>query len=165
MKIITATRNQLSIVRDLAIKIWPSAYLGIISKQQLDYMIDKFYSIESLEIQMLEKNQVFLLIHDNTEYVGFCAYELNAINSEKTKLHKIYVLPQTQGKGIGKLFLEEVEKTAKKNKNKYLFLNVNRFNKAQEFYKLQGYKIIKTEDIDIGNGYLMEDFVMEKTIE
>jgi diamine N-acetyltransferase len=162
MKITKATKDQLSIVRDLAYKIWPSTYLSIISKAQLDYMLDKFYSVESLKNQMLENDQIFLLIEDNNEYLGFCAYELNVADSKKTKLHKIYVLPSTQGKGIGKLLLAEVEKTAKNNKNTSVYLNVNRNNNAQNFYLMQGYTILKTEDIDIGFGYLMEDYVMEK---
>jgi len=164
MIITVATKEQLPIVRDLAYKIWPSAYGEILSKVQLDYMLDKFYNIESLEEQMLVKNQVFLLIQENENYLGFCAYELNVENSNKTKLHKLYVLPETQGKGIGKILLDAVEKSALENKNQAVFLNVNRFNKAQEFYKKQNFIITKQEDIKIGNGYLMEDYVMEKNL-
>ncbi|SFA73879.1 Ribosomal protein S18 acetylase RimI [Flavobacterium swingsii] len=164
MKISVATKSQLEIIKDLAYKIWPSTYGPILSKEQVDFMLDKFYNIKSLEEQMLQKNQVFLLIEENNKYLGFCAYELNCESLNKTKLHKIYVLPETQGKGIGKILLNEVEKIASENNNSALFLNVNRYNNAQEFYKKQGYSVIKTIDIEIGNGYLMEDFVMEKNL-
>ena len=164
MKISVATKSQLEIIEDLAYKIWPSTYGEILSKVQLDFMLDKFYNLDYLENQLVNENQVFLLIEENNKYLGFCAYELNCESSNKTKLHKIYVLPETQGKGIGKILLNEVEKIASVNNNSALFLNVNRYNNAQEFYKKQGYSVINTIDIEIGNGYLMEDFVMEKTL-
>ncbi|MGH2666825.1 GNAT family N-acetyltransferase [Flavobacterium sp.] len=164
MTITVATKEQLGIVQRLAYEIWPDTYGKILSKIQLDFMLDKFYNIASLEEQMLEKNQVFMLIEDDGKYLGFCAYELNINNSTKTKLHKIYVLPETQGKGVGKLLLEEVENAGRKAGNTHLFLNVNRFNNALEFYKYKGFAIVDEVNIEIGNGYLMEDYVMEKNL-
>lgn len=164
MMITVATKEQLPIVRALAYSIWPSTYGEILSKVQLDFMLDKFYNIASLEEQMLVKNQVFMLIEEEGNYLGFCAYELNVDQTNKTKLHKIYVLPETQGKGLGKILLHEVEKIALENQNKAVFLNVNRYNKAFEFYKKQGYAITEEIDIEIGHGYLMEDYIMEKNL-
>ena len=71
---------------------------------------------------------------------------------------------RTQGKGFGIQLLNEIEKIAKEVQNNVLFLNVNRFNKAQHFYKKLGFEVAYEEDVEIGNGYLMEDFVMEKNI-
>ena len=168
IEIITATVAQLPIIKDLALKIWPSTYGEILSKKQLDFMLDKFYDLNYLENLMLVQNQVFLLISQNDTFLGFCAYELNETNStkdiSKTKLHKLYVLPETQGKGLGKLLLKQVEKVAILNNNIAVILNVNRYNKAVQFYNKQDYKIIETVDIEIGNGYLMEDYVMEKIV-
>ena len=164
MKILVVVSSQLEIIKDLAYKIWPSTYGEILSKVQLDFMLDKFYKLDYLTNQLENQNQVFLLIEENNQYLGFCAYELNCESSNKTKLHKIYVLPETQSKGIGKILLNEVEKIASEYNNEALFLNVNQYNNAQEFYKKQGYLVIKTIDIEIGNGYLMEDFVMEKEL-
>nr|WP_255424468.1 GNAT family N-acetyltransferase [Apibacter sp. HY039] len=76
----------------------------------------------------------------------------------------MYVLPDTQGKGIGKKLIQEVEKRAIKEKNKLLILNVNRFNKAVSFYKNMGFSISGSENIDIGKGFLMEDYIMEKEV-
>lgn len=164
MNITVATLNQISIIKELAYKIWPTAYREILSSEQLNYMLNLIYSIDSLEKQIKIKKQVFLLIEENQNYLGFCAYELNYENSQNTKLHKLYVLPETQGKGVGKLLLNEVEKIAIKNNNKCVILNVNRFNKAQEFYKYLGYQNIETVNIEIGNGYFMEDYVMKKSL-
>lgn len=163
MRILQADKSQLHIIRDLAYTIWPDTYGEILSEAQLDFMLENFYAIPALKAQM-ENHHVFLLAEENGIFYGFAAYEINCNNTGKTKLHKIYVLPETQGKGLGKLILNEVEKAARKAKNTHLFLNVNRYNIAQEFYKRLGFEIVHEEDIEIGNGYLMEDFVMEKPL-
>ena len=163
MKIIEANTSQLPLIAQLAYAIWPVAYGEILSKEQLTYMLGKFYSLESLTDQLEKRNHVFLLIEENERFVGFASYESN-IENHKTKIHKIYVLPETQGKGFGVQLINEIETRAKKSQNDILFLNVNRFNKAQYFYKKLGFEIAFEEDIEIGNGYLMEDFVMEKKL-
>lgn len=163
MKIIEANTTQLPLIAELAYAIWPVAYGEILSKEQLTYMLAKFYSLEALTDQLEKRNHVFLLIEENERFVGFASYESN-IENHKTKIHKIYVLPETQGKGFGVQLINEIETRAKNLQNDILFLNVNRFNKAQYFYKKLGFEIAFEEDIEIGNGYLMEDFVMEKKL-
>ncbi|ESU22239.1 GNAT family acetyltransferase [Flavobacterium enshiense DK69] len=163
MQIFVADKSQLTVIRDLAYKIWPDAYGEILSEAQLDYMLENFYAIPALEKQM-EMGHVFLLAEENDVFYGFASYEVNCKSTGKTKLHKIYVLTETQGKGVGKLLLSAVEKAAIKASNSHVFLNVNRYNNAQEFYKRLGFEIIHQEDIEIGQGYLMEDFVMEKPL-
>lgn len=154
--------QQLDVVRSLAYTIWPDAYGNILSEQQLDYMLDKIYAISALQ-QQQQNDQHFVLIEEDGVYYGFASYQINYAEG-KTKLHKIYVLPQTQGKGIGKLLLGYIEQVVVENKNHSLLLNVNRFNKAIDFYKRQGFDVIGEENIDIGEGYLMEDYIMEKKI-
>jgi ribosomal protein S18 acetylase RimI-like enzyme len=71
------------------------------------------------------------------------------------------LLPETQGKGFGKFMIDEVIKIAKENHQKGVFLNVNKYNKAQFFYQKLGFIITKEEVIDIGNNYIMDDYQME----
>jgi diamine N-acetyltransferase len=163
MQIIDASSSQIGIIQQLAYKIWPDAYSEILSKEQLNYMLDKFYSEEALNSQF-EKGHVFLIVEDKGDYLGFASYELNYNNSSKTKLHKLYVLPLTQGTGVGKNLLLEVVKRAKTAQNTHLFLNVNKHNRAQNFYKKLQFKIISEEIIPIGNDFVMDDFVMEKEL-
>src|SRR6218665_1834972 len=120
MQISEASKEQLQIVWQLAYAIWPDTDGEILSKEQLEYMLGNFYALPALEEQF-NSGHVFLLIKEEGVYLGFAAYELNCKNSGKTKLHKIYVLPQTQGKGIGKLLLTEVENRAKAGKDSHLF--------------------------------------------
>lgn len=161
MNFIKINAAQLQIIQDLAYAIWPSAYGEILTKEQLQYMLTKFYSFDALEQQMIEKKHVFYIAVDNFDKpLGFVAYELNC-EPQKTKIHKIYVLPETQGTGLGKQLVALVKEQALENNQKTIFLNVNKYNKAKLFYEKLGFVIIKEEVIDIGNNYVMDDFVME----
>lgn len=161
MTISVATKNQLTIVQELANAIWPDTYGTILSQEQLDYMMDLMYSLESLENQY-ENNKIFLLVNDENGFIGFASYEMNFENSNKTKIHKLYILPQIQGKGIGKNLIHYIEDIAKANSNSGLILNVNKYNKAKDFYLNCGFEITKSIIVDIGKGYIMDDYVMEK---
>lgn len=152
--------TQLPIIKDLAYAIWPSTYGEILSTEQLNYMLDNFYSIENLSNQM-DKGQVFELLFEDDNVVGYLGYELNCSKTGLLKIHKIYLLPETQGKGFGKFMIDEVIKIAKNNNQKGVFLNVNKYNKAQFFYNKLGFIITKDEVIDIGNNYIMDDYQME----
>jgi ribosomal protein S18 acetylase RimI-like enzyme len=158
-----ASKEQLPIVRDLAYKIWPDTYGATHTNEELDYMLSKFYAVDALEQQM-ENGHVFVLAQENEAYVGFVAYEINSEYTSYTKIHKLYVLPETQGKGIGKALVDYVRKEAIINKNQKLFLNVNKLNKAKDFYHRYGFVITKDIIIDIGQGFVMDDYVMELTV-
>lgn len=143
---------------------WPITYGEILSQTQLDYMLGLFYSHEALAKQIENKEQLFYLISDSEAVIGFIGIEHQYKDEAITKIHKIYLLPETQGKGYGKKVFDFIEELALENNSKQLLLNVNRFNTALNFYKKLGFEIKETVDIEIGNGYLMEDYVMGKTL-
>jgi GNAT superfamily N-acetyltransferase len=95
--------------------------------------------------------------------VAFAGYSPREENADVYKLHKLYCLPQTQGKGYGKLLIDEVATRVKKAGKHILELNVNRHNKAKQFYERQGFSVAYEEDIPIGP-YWMNDYVMTKTL-
>jgi GNAT superfamily N-acetyltransferase len=104
------------------------------------------------------------MIYEDETNLGFIGIEHNYNDKAVTKIHKIYLLPETQGKGIGKKVIDEIGKLALDNNSTALILNVNRFNTALGFYKKIGFEIVDEVNIDIGKGYLMEDYVMEKKL-
>ena len=130
MNIVVATKEQLLIVRDLAFKIWPKAYGNIIAAGQIEYMLEMMYSIPSLEKQ-LQNNKIFLLAEEKNQIIGFASYELNVDNSNKTRIHKLYVLPEIQGKGIGKQLINYIATIALTNNNLAINLTVNKNNPAK----------------------------------
>lgn len=163
MHLVKANISHIATIEKLARVIWPVAYAEILSQEQLDYMLDMFYSEEALTAQ-LEKGHVFYLVQNTSgDSLGFVSYELNC-EPHKTKIHKIYVLPETQGLGLGKLLFEKVREEALKANQKVIFLNVNKYNKALHFYIKLGFTTTKEEVIDIGRGYVMDDFVLEVAI-
>ncbi len=147
----------------LAQQIWPHAYRDILSDEQLQYMLKLFYSPSALKKQMLKQKHVFILLEDEESQVGFASYAPTK-ESGVYKLHKIYVLPNQQGKGLGKTIVDFIVNDIKPQGAKKLLLNVNRNNKAKSFYERLGFTVIKEEDIDIGNNYFMNDYVMQKNL-
>lgn len=161
--IFEATKEDFETIRRIAHAAWPVAYGKILSKGQLDYMLEKMYSDAAL-MDNLDRGHHFMLVKENSVCLGFASFEHRYLNEKCTRLHKIYLLPETQGKGLGKMLLERIVSLAKENHSDRISLNVNRFNKAFAFYKKIGFEVVAEEDLDIGNGYLMEDYKMELKI-
>lgn len=159
-----ATTKDFKTIQEIAHKTWPETYEAILSKEQLDFMLDAFYSEGALADDLVLKGHRFLLAKEDHVVLGFASYEHDYQKNNRTRIHKIYVLPQTQGKGIGNMLIGYIEKSAIENHSTALSLNVNRFNKALTFYQKKGFEVIKEIDIEIGRGYLMEDYVMEKQL-
>lgn len=164
LQLIPATTKDIQTIQSIAHRTWPDTFGEILSPKQIDYMLEWMYSEKSLTEQIEEKRHQFYLAREENDSLGYVSIEINYQNSRKTKIHKLYVLPQLQGKGAGKVLLQKIEEEAKKQGDTVLSLNVNKFNSAVVFYKKTGFKITGSEDIDIGQGFLMEDYIMEKDI-
>lgn len=157
--------NDIDLIRRLAHAIWPDAYGAILPPEQLAYMLDLIYSKQALIKQVEQLHQQFIIVYENNEAVGFASYSPKHANNKSIyRLHKLYVLPNQQGKGTGKFLLNHIIDEIKPIGAKVLELNVNRHNKALHFYNKIGFTISREEDIDIGNGYYMNDYVMEKQL-
>jgi ribosomal protein S18 acetylase RimI-like enzyme len=125
-------------------------------------MMDMFYTEDNL-LQQYESGQVFLVIYADGKSRGYASYTL--LNEQgEYKLNKIYVDTRLQGKGLGRVLLNDVMARVKSDGGISLQLNVNRFNKAVGFYKSMGFILKKEELLDIGRGYFMDDYVMEKSL-
>ena len=96
-----ATISDLPVIQTLAFETWPSAYLEILGRKQLDYMLDKIYSLPSLEHQFSVLKHQFILAIENETPVGFASFSAHE-DAPVFHLHKIYVLPNQQGKNIKK---------------------------------------------------------------
>jgi diamine N-acetyltransferase len=163
-KIVEASRADLHWVHSLAHQIWPHTFAEILSTAQIAYMLELIYSSQALEAQ-LRDGQRFFLLYDDDEPIGYFAVQHHLKEGNYTKLHKIYLLPHKQGSGLGKSMFNYAIQIAKETGDKYFYLNVNKYNNAIEFYKRAGMTIVLEEDIDIGSGYFMNDYVLQLTIE
>ena len=154
------------IIRKIAFETWPSAYGSIVTKEQLNYMLEKIYDVTSLQHQQERLGHRFIVaVDENYMAIGFASFSTYENQNNHHRLHKLYVLPNQQQKGIGKLLLESIYNEIRKNGEGSIELNVNRYNNALAFYQKLGYEILKEEDIDIGEGFYMNDYVLFKKVQ
>lgn len=147
------------IIQDLAVAIWWPAYEAIISHEQIRFMLGKLYDVAVLREQIRTGEQQYIIIRLDGNPSGFAAYSPRQDEPSAFKLHKLYVLPASHGKGLGRKLVDEVARRARAAGAYALDLNVNRQNPALSFYGKYGFRVIREEDIPIGP-YWMNDYVM-----
>ena len=155
--------NKIPLLLQLAQEIWPENYIKILSQEQISYMMEMMYSTDVIRDQMLNGVEFFLISYENKN-IGYLALEKEYKFINDLYIHKIYLLKEMQLKGIGKEIMRQIFEKAIQQRFNSVSLNVNRFNNAVKFYEKMGFDIEYQEDIDIGMGYLMEDYVMRKIL-
>jgi ribosomal protein S18 acetylase RimI-like enzyme len=155
----TASFQDAETIQSLAEAIWWPTYTNIISKDQIRYMLDIIYSLETIRAAISSGSQDFIIACEGDMPVGFASFNERSEEPGVYKLQKLYILPETQGKGYGAKLIEEVKKIILGRGSRTLDLNVNRYNPAKTFYEKIGFRVIHEEDIPIGD-YWMNDFVM-----
>jgi GNAT superfamily N-acetyltransferase len=158
-----ATAADLPTIRAIAHATWPVAYATILSPAQLAYMLEQMYNVGTLTEQLTHKGHRFLLAEGPEGPVGFAGFETGHALG-RTRLHKLYVLPDVKGTGLGRQLLDAVCSEAIKAGDHLLELNVNKYNPAKGFYLRRGFHIERDEVIDIGQGHVMDDHVMVRTL-
>jgi GNAT superfamily N-acetyltransferase len=158
-----ATAADVDTILQIANDTWWPTYGQILSKEQVNYMLQTIYSAENISAQIQSRLQIYLLLIEDDKPVAFAAYSQREDNADIYKLHKLYCLPVTQGKGYGKILINTVAEKTKEAGKHILDLNVNRYNKAKDFYEKIGFSVVYEEDIAIGP-YWMNDYVMRKQL-
>lgn len=157
IEIIQATEESVGQIQQISREVWPVAYENIITPQQIEYMLDLMYSETSLRNQFAE-GVTFLLALENKHAVGFAAYQ--EIRPLQYKLHKLYVLSTIQSKGVGKMLLQRVVDEVTCCSAVSIELQVNKKNDARFFYEKMGFAIDREDVFEIGNGFVMDDYIM-----
>ena len=158
-----ATLDDCPRIRELAEKTWNHTYAGIHSQEQLDFMFGQMYSLESLHNQM-KNGHHFFIGYDQNNAIGYVSVEQK--EEDLFYLQKLYVLPEYQGTGAGKfMFSSAVEYIKNTHPTPCILeLNVNRENRAIQFYERMGMKKHRESDDAIGNGYVMNSCFMRMEI-
>ncbi len=148
----------------LAHAIWPEVYPSIISTAQIDYMLGKSYSPQALKEDITTRGVQYALIREGSENIGYVAWEaLAATNC--AFLHKLYLLPQRHGHGIGAQTLHWVEDAARAHGLSRINLRVNRLNsRAIRSYVRAGFHFESEVRTVIGEGFVMDDYLMTKPL-
>ncbi len=176
-RIIPATAGDYAAIERIARLTWPDTFQGILSTQQIEYMLDRMYRPEAIARQVAEGHVFHVLLdadrapvaeysrQSGTRYrpVGYVSHQLDYLPGT-TKIHKLYVLPGAHGRGFGRILVRKVESAARRAGQSALRLDVNYQNRAIDFYERLGFRKIGRLDTDIGNCFLMEDWQMEKLL-
>jgi GNAT superfamily N-acetyltransferase len=152
--------EDIDLIRILAEKSWKSAYQFILSADQIEYMLKEMYSNSVISEQIKNPNYHYYIILNQNLPAGFIGFE-NHYEPKTTKLHRVYLLEEFKGKGLGKKALQFLKGEVSKVDDCRIILNVNKDNTAKKMYESQGYKVYHEAIFDIGKGFVMDDFLME----
>jgi GNAT superfamily N-acetyltransferase len=163
-QIIQATEADLPAISELAGIIWRACYPGIITREQIDFMLARMYALETMRDEIRSQGIHYDCLFMDGNMIGFASYgptEQPAV----FKLHKIYLNPGWQGRGLGSLLLQHCEGEVRKLGAQRLILSVNKRNaKAIAAYQRNGFAIAESVVTDIGGGFVMDDFIMVKEL-
>ena len=173
-----ATTDDIELIRSIAKVAFPATYSTIISAEQIDYMMEWMYSAKKLQ-QEISGNITYLLAEVDGRTVGYLSFgpdegaedcaaaALSAAAPGQGRLfhlHKIYLLPESQGGGNGKRLFMAGEREMRLAGATAFELNVNRGNPALGFYRHLGMQLSRSGDFDIGGGFFMNDHIMRKEL-
>ena len=153
--------GQIAAVVALAQEIWTEHYSPIIGKEQVDYMLSRFQSKEAISGQ-IKSGSLYFLIEENRRFIGYLAAQPK---EDALFLSKIYVLKSMRRKGYGRKAVEFIERLTREKGFKKIDLTVNKMNAGSiRAYEKIGFRNTGPVVQDIGSGFVMDDFRMEKTL-
>jgi GNAT superfamily N-acetyltransferase len=163
-QILRAKEEHLPAIFELAGVIWRACYPGIITSAQIDYMLARMYSLDVLRDEIRSQGIRYDQLLVDGKPAGFASYSPTSEPSVM-KLHKLYLLPEMHGRGLGSRLLQHVEREVRAGAGRRLILSVNKRNtKAITAYQRNGFVIAESVITDIGGGFVMDDFVMAKEL-
>ena len=164
LRIRLITPAELSVVRDLAHEIWRTAYPGIITSEQIEYMLERMYAVDEMRQEMVVRGVKYALMEDGDTPAGYLAWE-RVPSDGSLFLHKLYVKTSLHGRGAGAQALRWLEEKARTDAVTCLRLRVNRNNhRAIRAYLRAGFTFGHDLCSNIGDGFVMDDHVMVKAI-
>lgn len=157
------SEKQVTEVARLAREIWQEHYLHIIGQEQIDYMLEKFQSERAIAQQLTDAYKYFIAVH-NDESAGYLAI-VPDLNKGTLLISKIYVKKSARSYGLGQKMLAFAENLCRQRNIYKIWLTVNKNNRHSiEWYSRMGFRNTGSTIQDIGDGFVMDDFRMEKVI-
>jgi GNAT superfamily N-acetyltransferase len=161
--LLVCTATQIAEVARMAREVWNEHYVPLIGQAQVDYMVAKFQSPEAMQTQIDAGYEYFQIQHSG-ESIGYAAIR-HDVAEARVFLSKLYVLAAHRKFGAGRQTLELLERMARERGATHLWLTVNKGNPSVRAYERLGFKIVDAMVMDIGGGYVMDDYKMEKEVE
>lgn len=156
------TEEDMRTVADLAAIIWKEYYTPIIGEEQVSYMVPRFQSLEAIKGQIERDNYTYYLLSHEGSMAGYIGIQ---DQGDKLFLSKLYIEETYRNKGLGKEAFRLVEKLGREKGCSKIWLTVNRNNQSSiDIYLKKGFLKVREEKADIGNGFVMDDYIMEKVL-
>ncbi|HAB61429.1 MAG TPA: GNAT family N-acetyltransferase [Lachnospiraceae bacterium] len=155
-------QEEINVVAELGTKIWHEHYSSILEPAQIDYMVDKFQSANAVALQINDQGYEYYLIKDEESVVGYIGL---VMETDRVFLSKLYIAKEARGKGLASKAFAFITELATSNKKQAIWLTVNRYNSGSiAVYEKKGFIKVREQVSDIGNGYVMDDYVMELVV-
>lgn len=149
--------KELKAIEVMADKIWKSHYTPIIGANQVEYMLEKFQSVKAMS-QQIKEGYLYFTIALQDEFAGYFSIQKR---KESLFLSKVYIDEQFRGKKLFDKVLKFIIDFAVEHQLKTIELTVNKYNtNSIEIYQSKGFKITQEAVFEIGNNYVMDDYVM-----
>ena len=158
MNIVTATYSDLEKLEQLASFIWRESYTQLLGENQVEYMLGRFQNARAFR-QQISENYVYRIVYDGGEMIGYTA---SVLEGERIFLSKLYLKNAYHGRGLGKQMIEDV--IGLYPEAKAIWLTVNKHNPSHDIYRHLGFKTVESVCTDIGEGYFMDDYVMQRDL-
>lgn len=156
-----ATPDEVPLIREMARRVWPETFKDILSAEQIHYMLEWMYGDQQLHTEITQQHIHYDLMLLDNETAGYMAYGPGKDHAD-LKLHKLYIMPEFQHRGLGRLAFDRVMALAASKKKAFIILQVNRNNsQAVSAYRKYGFRVRTEAVTDIGNGFVMDDYLLE----
>lgn len=156
------SKEEVECLAKLADEIWHEYFTKILTLSQIDYMVEKFQSVPAIMDQITNQGYKYYIIRNAETDIGYMGYKYE---DNKLFLSKLYIKRKNRGMGYASQAFIFLEDECKKNNLVAIWLTVNRFNENTiQVYEKKGFSKVRTQVLDIGNGFVMDDYIMEKII-
>lgn len=156
------TEEEVSVLAQLASGIWYEYFVCIISNEQIDYMVEKFQSVHAINDQIKNQGYEYYFMNVNGNNIGYLGMKQE---EGKLLLSKFYIQKEHRGKGYASQAMEYLVEICNDRRLGIIWLTVNRYNDTTiAVYEKKGFRTVRTQVADIGNGFVMDDNIMEKEI-
>jgi diamine N-acetyltransferase len=153
---------QVADVARMAREVWDEYYVPLIGRAQVDYMVARFQSAEAMQAQ-IDSGYEYFQIQQSDQIIGYAAVRLDVAEA-RLFISKLYLLAAHRKSGAGRKTLDLIEHRARERGAKLLWLTVNKGNPSVRAYERLGFRIAEAIVMDIGGGFVMDDFRMEKPL-
>ena len=162
MEVVLVKKEDMPRLAELASRVWHEYFPCILTEEQIDFMVEKFQSLPAMTDQVENQGYEYYFLCDGGEPVGYMGIQPQ---EDKLFLSKLYLTKENRGKGYSSQAFSFLEEYSLKNGKKAIWLTVNKYNDHTiDVYRHRGFQTVRSQVSDIGNGYVMDDYVMEKEI-